>query len=214
MAGQCSTGALYFAPAIRRASSFPSPSSRTPIPSHPLSSSRSCRLPPPGPPSQARTLNHCHQSCQLKPPLFQEVSRMAGRQARTTNVVMGGTATEYGDDWLELDKKVNTYPSLRDFTAIGLGGEDFAVAMVLAVQSVLPKDVPELQVVTRESATGRYISVKIGPVRMDSSEQSSDYVFKWMAERHESKVERIMLEHKIAATKHRMLEEMKQNQAQ
>ncbi|CAI5942650.1 unnamed protein product [Closterium sp. NIES-64] len=103
--------------------------------------------------------------------VFREVSRMAGRQARTTNVVMGGTATEYGDDWLELDKKVNTYPSLRDFTAIGSGGEDFAVAMVLAVQSVLPKDVPELQVVTRESATGRYISVKIGPVRMDSSEQ-------------------------------------------
>ncbi|CAI7889018.1 unnamed protein product [Closterium sp. NIES-53] len=100
-----------------------------------------------------------------------EVSRMAGRQARTTNVVMGGTATEYGDDWLELDKKVNTYPSLRDFTAIGSGGEDFAVAMVLAVQSVLPKDVPEIQVATRESATGRYISVRIGPVRMDSSEQ-------------------------------------------
>ncbi|CAI5517034.1 unnamed protein product [Closterium sp. Naga37s-1] len=134
-----------------------------------------------------------------------EVSRMAGRQARTTNVVMGGTASEYGDDWLELDKKVNTYPSLRDFTAIGSGGDEFAVAMVLAVQSVLSKDVPELQVVTRQSATGRYISVKIGPVRMDSSEQSSDYVFKMMAERHESKVERIMLEHKIAATKHRIV---------
>ncbi|CAI5473643.1 unnamed protein product [Closterium sp. Yama58-4] len=156
-----------------------------------------------------------------------EVSRMAGRQARTTNMVMGGTASEYGDDWLELDKKVNTYPSLRDFTAIGSGGEDFAVAMVQAVQSVLPKDVAELQVVTRESAKGRYISVKIGPVRMDSSEQvravyqamkqdprMRDFVFKWMAERHESKVERIMLAHKIAATKHRMLEEMKQNQAQ
>ncbi|GJP39804.1 hypothetical protein CLOM_g24144 [Closterium sp. NIES-68] len=100
-----------------------------------------------------------------------EVSRMAGRQARTTNMVLGGTASEYGDDWLELDKKVNTYPSLREFTAIGSGGGDFAVAMVLAVQSVIPTDTPELQVVTRESATGRYISVKIGPVRMDSSEQ-------------------------------------------
>lgn len=32
---------------------------------------------------------------------------MEGRSARTTNVVMGGTAAEpYGDDWLELDKKV------------------------------------------------------------------------------------------------------------
>ncbi|CAI5981184.1 unnamed protein product [Closterium sp. NIES-65] len=131
----------------------PSPTSRSSPPSSHRSLPFFPPLPPPGTTSAA------------------EVSRMAGRQARTTNVVMGGTATEYGDDWLELDKKVNTYPSLRDFTAIGSGGEDFAVAMVLAVQSVLPKDVPELQVVTRESATGRYISVKIGPVRMDSSEQ-------------------------------------------
>lgn len=100
-----------------------------------------------------------------------EASRLEGRQSRVTNVVMGGTASEEGDDWRELDKKVNTYPCFRGFTAIGSGGDDFAAAMVAAVEAVVGGNIANWQVVTRESTKGRYISVKIGPIRMDSSEQ-------------------------------------------
>lgn len=101
-----------------------------------------------------------------------DLSRIQGREAKTTNVVMGGTAaTPYSDDWLELDKKVNTYPSFRGFTAIGTGGEDFIVSMVVAVESVLGIGIPKWQVSARESAGGRYVSVKIGPVKMESSDQ-------------------------------------------
>eukprot|EP00897_Mesotaenium_endlicherianum_P010088 jgi/Mesen1/9107/ME000058S08606 len=98
-----------------------------------------------------------------------EVSRVEGRQPKTTNMVIGGTEA-YGADWMELDKKVNTYPSLRGFTAIGTGGEDFVQSMVVAVESVLNTPIPENRVRQRESAKGRYVSVKIGPMRIESSE--------------------------------------------
>eukprot|EP00271_Cylindrocystis_brebissonii_P014118 TRINITY_DN3527_c0_g1_i1.p1 TRINITY_DN3527_c0_g1~~TRINITY_DN3527_c0_g1_i1.p1 ORF type:complete len:239 (-),score=20.01 TRINITY_DN3527_c0_g1_i1:227-943(-) len=100
-----------------------------------------------------------------------EVSKMEGRDAKTTNVVIGGTESPYGSDWMELDKKVNTYPSLRGFTAIGTGGSDFVQAMVFAVESVLQEPIPQGRVRHRESAQGRYISVKIGPMRVESSLQ-------------------------------------------
>lgn len=100
-----------------------------------------------------------------------EVSKVDGRNAKTTNIVIGGTESPYGEDWLSLDKKVNRYPSLRGFTAIGTGGDDFVHSMVVAVESVLLTSIPEGRVRQRESAQGRYISVKIGPLRVESSTQ-------------------------------------------
>lgn len=99
-----------------------------------------------------------------------EASKLEGRTAKTTNVVMGGTSV-YGSDWLELDKKVNTYPSYRSYTAIGEGGDDFVNSMVVAVESVMDARISEWQVSQRASTRGRYISVRIGPLRMESSDQ-------------------------------------------
>ncbi|RVW40072.1 hypothetical protein CK203_081891 [Vitis vinifera] len=38
---------------------------------------------------------------------------------------------------------VNSYPTVRGFTAIGTGGDDFVQAMVVAVESVLQHPIPE-----------------------------------------------------------------------
>ncbi|KAL0364332.1 UNVERIFIED_CONTAM: hypothetical protein Sangu_0530800 [Sesamum angustifolium] len=52
-----------------------------------------------------------------------EVSKTEGRVGQTTNVVIGGTVTDDStNEWLALDQKVNTYPTVRGFTAIGTGG--------------------------------------------------------------------------------------------
>lgn len=40
--------------------------------------------------------------------------------------------------------QVNSYPTVRGFTAIGTGGDDFVHAMVVAVESVLQQPVPEV----------------------------------------------------------------------
>ncbi|GKB01432.1 hypothetical protein Tco_0829476 [Tanacetum coccineum] len=41
-------------------------------------------------------------------------------------MVLGGNVTDDAtDEWLTLDQKVNTYPTVRGFTAIGTGGDDF-----------------------------------------------------------------------------------------
>ncbi|EPS58679.1 hypothetical protein M569_16133, partial [Genlisea aurea] len=101
-----------------------------------------------------------------------ELSRTEGRVGQTTNVVIGGTVTDdANDEWLALDQKVNSYPTVRGFTAIGTGGDDFVHAMVVAVESVLQRPVPEGQVKQKISSGGRYVSVNIGPVRVSSSEQ-------------------------------------------
>ncbi|KAF8399962.1 hypothetical protein HHK36_015834 [Tetracentron sinense] len=42
-----------------------------------------------------------------------------------------------------LTSQVNSYPTVRGFTAIGTGGEDFVQAMVVAVESVLQQPIPE-----------------------------------------------------------------------
>jgi len=39
---------------------------------------------------------------------------------------------------------VNTYPTVRGFTAIGTGGDDFVQAMVVAVESVIQKPIPQV----------------------------------------------------------------------
>lgn len=101
-----------------------------------------------------------------------EVSKTEGRIGQTTNVVIGGTVTDdSGDEWLTLDQKVNSYPTVRGFTAIGTGGDDFVQAMVVAVESVIQQPIPEGRVRQKVSARGKYVSVNIGPIRVISSEQ-------------------------------------------
>lgn len=101
-----------------------------------------------------------------------EVSKTEGRVGQTTNVVIGGTVTgDSTNEWLELDQKVNSYPMVRGFTAIGTGGDDFVQAMVFAVESVIQEPIPEGRVRHKLSSRGKYVSVNIGPVQVVSSEQ-------------------------------------------
>ncbi|WMV25168.1 hypothetical protein MTR67_018553 [Solanum verrucosum] len=74
-----------------------------------------------------------------------EVSKTEGRVGQTTNVVIGGTVHDDStNEWLALDKKVNSYPTERGFTAIGTGGDDFVHSMIVAVESVIQQPVPQL----------------------------------------------------------------------
>ncbi|GLU06210.1 hypothetical protein SLE2022_232600 [Rubroshorea leprosula] len=101
-----------------------------------------------------------------------EVSKTEGRVGQTTNVVIGGTVTEdSANEWLALDQKVNSYPTVRGFTAIGTGGDDFVQAMDVAVESVIQQPIPEGRVRQKVSSRGKYVSVNIGPVRVVSGEQ-------------------------------------------
>ncbi|KAL3818695.1 hypothetical protein ACJIZ3_004600 [Penstemon smallii] len=103
---------------------------------------------------------------------IEEVSKKEGRVGQTTNVVIGGTVTDDStNEWLALDQKVNSYPTVRGFTAIGTGGDDFVQAMVVAVESVLQHSIPQGQVKQKMSSGGKYVSVNIGPVQVVSSEQ-------------------------------------------
>lgn len=101
-----------------------------------------------------------------------EVSKTEGRVGQTTNMVIGGTVTDDStNEWLTLDQKVNSYPTVRGFTAIGTGGEDFVQAMVIAVESVIQQPIPQGRVKHKLSSRGKYVSVNIGPVQVVSSEQ-------------------------------------------
>jgi hypothetical protein len=40
--------------------------------------------------------------------------------------------------------QVNIYPTVRVFTAIGTGGDDFVQSMVVAVESVIEERIPEV----------------------------------------------------------------------
>ncbi|CAL0328019.1 unnamed protein product [Lupinus luteus] len=101
-----------------------------------------------------------------------EVSKTEGRVGQTTNMVIGGTVTDDStNEWLSLDQKVNSYPTVRGFTAIGTGGEDFVQAMVVAVESVIQQPIPRGRVKQKLSSRGKYVSVNIGPVQVVSSEQ-------------------------------------------
>ncbi|GKC77689.1 hypothetical protein Tco_1128463, partial [Tanacetum coccineum] len=87
-------------------------------------------------------------------------------------MVLGGTDTDDAtDEWLTLDQKVNTYPTVRGSMAIGTGGDDFVQAMVVAVESVLQHQIPQGQVKQKMSSGGKYVSVNIGPVQVISSEK-------------------------------------------
>ncbi|KAJ0896020.1 putative YbeD-like domain superfamily protein [Helianthus annuus] len=87
-------------------------------------------------------------------------------------MVFGSTVIDGSTgEWLTLNEKINTYPSARRFTAIGLGGDDFVRSMVVAMESVIQHPVPQGHVKRRVSSGGKYVSVNIGPIRVVSKEQ-------------------------------------------
>ncbi|KAK7400017.1 hypothetical protein VNO78_11215 [Psophocarpus tetragonolobus] len=127
-----------------------------------------------------------------------------------TNLVIGSTAADddSSKEWLALDHKVfsflsfstaflfylllihlfppqlNSYPTLRGFTAIGTCGQDFVQAMLLAVESLIQQSIPQLYSYTikhavneyvkqKLSSEGKYVSVNIGPIQVVSSEQNA-----------------------------------------
>ncbi|KAH7429165.1 hypothetical protein KP509_09G033500 [Ceratopteris richardii] len=121
---------------------------------------------------------YCCSDSSSKPPqdtvleALSEVAKSDGRVAQTTNIVLGGTVSGTSDEeWKILNEKVNSYPTTMNFTAIGSGGDDFVQAMVGAVESVLQYPIPEDEVRMSMSSKGKYVSVKIGPVAVDSSDQ-------------------------------------------
>lgn len=68
--------------------------------------------------------------------------------------------------------QVNKYPGQRTFTAIGTGGDDFKATMLAAVESVVGTVHMEC-VAERPSSGGKYVSVRIGPVWVESADQVS-----------------------------------------
>jgi putative lipoic acid-binding regulatory protein len=78
-------------------------------------------------------------------------------------------------EWRRIDKKVNRYPTTREFKAIGVDelgpdGSTFAAAMTRAV-SVVTGPLHVECVSTNPSRNGRYAAVTIGPVVVHSPEQ-------------------------------------------
>lgn len=127
---------------------------------------------------QRAPLFACCASSSSKPPqdtvleVLSEAAKSEGRIAQTTNIVLGGTVSGTSDEeWKVLNEKVNSYPTTVNFTAIGSGGDDFVQAMVGAVESVLQCPIPEDEVRLSMSSKGKYVSVRIGPVAVDSSDQ-------------------------------------------
>ena len=67
--------------------------------------------------------------------------------------------------------QVNQYPTERSFKAIGMGGQDFVDSMVGAVEAAVGSQVQRGRVQQRPSAKGKYVSVTIGPVLIETSDQ-------------------------------------------
>ncbi|XP_027341837.1 uncharacterized protein LOC113854802 isoform X2 [Abrus precatorius] len=121
-------------------------------------------------PSSHDDQEHPPQDAVLK--AISEVSKAEGRVGQTTNVVIGGTvADDSTNESMALDQKVNSYPTVRGFTAIGTGGEDFVQAMVVAVESIIEQPIPKGHVKQKLSSGGKYVSVNIGPIQVVSGEQ-------------------------------------------
>jgi putative lipoic acid-binding regulatory protein len=112
-----------------------------------------------------------------------EVSKTSGRDPKNNLVLSDSSA----DSWKEIDEKVNQYPIDRNFQAIGSGGEEFKAAMVTAIESVLGISVPSSKISMRHSSGKKYVSVNIGPVKVETSAQltaiyqamSTDSRLKW-----------------------------------
>ncbi|CAL9092447.1 unnamed protein product [Musa acuminata var. zebrina] len=66
---------------------------------------------------------------------------------------------------------VNLYPTVRRFTAIGTGDDEFVQSMVVAIESVIQKSIPKGRVSQEVSSRDKYVSANIGPIRVISSEQ-------------------------------------------
>ncbi|KAG1678023.1 hypothetical protein FOA52_000819 [Chlamydomonas sp. UWO 241] len=80
--------------------------------------------------------------------------------AASNRIVLGGDGSLEG--WLAVDKKVNKYPSVRLFTAIGTGGDEFRASMVQAVEAAVgPGRLQPDSVTDRPSSGGAYLAVKI-----------------------------------------------------
>ncbi|KAG2452480.1 hypothetical protein HYH02_002719 [Chlamydomonas schloesseri] len=91
-----------------------------------------------------------------------------GAASSTGSAASATSSQDWVEDWRRSDAKVNKYPDMREFTAVGSGGEDFKAAMVKCVEDVVGGPAP---VSTRESSGGNYLSVRVGPVRVESPEQ-------------------------------------------
>nr|KAJ0212969.1 hypothetical protein LSAT_V11C400178870 [Lactuca sativa] len=130
-------------------------------------------------------------------------SRTKGRAGQTTNIIFGDTVIDGSSgEWLTLSQKLDTYPSVRRFTAIGIGGNDFVQSMILAVESVIQHPVQQLpmslliwlynfdssynnhkkliqqeHVKQRVSSGGKYVSVSIGPIQVVSREHVQFFYF-------------------------------------
>lgn len=96
-----------------------------------------------------------------------DISDVDGRVATGNKLVLGGSDSL--EKWRELDAKVNTYPTERVFKAIGSGGDEFVNSMVAVIRGVT--SVEDVPAATKPSAKGKYVSVTLGPVMMDHSDQ-------------------------------------------
>jgi putative lipoic acid-binding regulatory protein len=71
----------------------------------------------------------------------------------------------------QVDEAVNKYPCHRVFTAIGPGSNDFKHSMVASVESALNCKVHPEAIEVKASRTGKYFSVRIGPMMVSDAEE-------------------------------------------
>ncbi|KAK9865292.1 hypothetical protein WJX84_002531 [Apatococcus fuscideae] len=103
------------------------------------------------------------------------VSANEKRAAKSNNLMLG--THDSIDAWRQLDEQVNKYPDTRNFKAIGEGGDDFVRSMASAVEQVLGP-LQQDRIRQRLSKKATYVSVTIGPVQVDRSDQVV-YGFCW-----------------------------------
>jgi putative lipoic acid-binding regulatory protein len=72
--------------------------------------------------------------------------------------------------YVSVSPQVNKYPGQRTFSAIGTGGDDFKASMLAAVETVVGPVHVEC-VSQRPSSNGKYVSIRIGPVWVQNSDQ-------------------------------------------
>eukprot|EP00879_Flechtneria_rotunda_P009868 GHRR01010320.1.p1 GENE.GHRR01010320.1~~GHRR01010320.1.p1 ORF type:complete len:167 (+),score=33.02 GHRR01010320.1:240-740(+) len=124
------------------------------------------------------TGSHSRQHCRTH--AAADADDKPGSSGRPSSGDLGFKAFVSEAEWRKIDKKVNKYPGQRTFTAIGTGGDDFKAAMLSAVWLVVGT-VHQECVSERPSSGGKYISVRIGPVWVESADQVVE-VFRNMRE--------------------------------